>query len=40
MVGRGAFLRTCVYDFISAFAPTLTRAVVDEALAVAERKAA
>lgn len=32
-VKRGAFLRAYVYDFIHTFAPTLTRAVVEQALA-------
>jgi LysR family cys regulon transcriptional activator len=32
-IRRGAWLRGYVYDFIEAFAPTLTRAVVQEALA-------
>ncbi|MET0509874.1 MAG: transcriptional regulator, partial [Burkholderiaceae bacterium] len=39
-VRRGAFLRGYVYDFIAAFAPPLTRQLVDAALARAERKAA
>jgi LysR family cys regulon transcriptional activator len=31
-VRRGAYLRSFVYAFIEAFAPTLTRQAVDEAL--------
>ena len=33
-IRRGNFLRTYVYDFIETFAPSLTRPVVDEALAL------
>jgi len=33
-IRRGNFLRTYVYDFIKTFAPSLTRPVVDEALAL------
>ena len=32
---RGSFLRGYVYDFIQAFAPPLTRDVVDRSLAAA-----
>jgi LysR family cys regulon transcriptional activator len=34
-VRRGSFLRSYVYDFIETFASTLTRAVVERALATA-----
>ncbi len=34
-VRRGSYLRNYVYSFIESFAPTLTRAVVDEALGAA-----
>jgi LysR family cys regulon transcriptional activator len=34
-VRRGAYLRSYVYSFIESFAPSLTRAVIDEALAAA-----
>jgi LysR family cys regulon transcriptional activator len=32
-VRRGAWLRKYVYDFIESFAPTLTRTLVERALA-------
>lgn len=35
---RGAFLRTYMYDFISYFAPHLTREVVDRAIATTDRE--
>ncbi len=38
-IRRGSWLRRYVYDFIESFAPTLTRAVVEAALAPAERPA-
>jgi LysR family cys regulon transcriptional activator len=34
-VGRGAWLRGDVFDFVNTFAPTMTRAVVEQALASA-----
>lgn len=38
-IRRGSWLRRYVYDFIESFAPTLTRAVVDAALAESEAPA-
>ena len=35
-VRRGAFLRGYVYDFITSFAPPLTRTIVEQALALDE----